>query len=97
MNHFKGIYSSDTLLNVPYEGLVENQEDWSRKIIEFTGLDWDDACLGFHKTKRKVRTASNWQVLQKIYKTSKERWRRYEEFVGPLLPLLALYNPVLLP
>jgi len=37
-----------------------------------------------------VGTASNWQVRQKIYKTSKERWRNYEQFVAPLLPLLEL-------
>ncbi len=93
MNHFRQICPSHILLEVPYEGIVDDQEGWSRKIIDFTGLDWDDACLHFHKTKRKVGTASNWQVRQKIYKTSKERWRRYEKFVGPLLPLLELYQP----
>lgn len=71
-------------------GLPGRQEGWSLRIIEFIGLEWDECCLDFHKTERKVGTASNWQVRQKIYKTSKERWRNYEKFVEPLLPLLDL-------
>jgi hypothetical protein len=69
---------------------ARDQEGWSRRIIEFTGLEWDERCLSFHETERRVGTASNWQVRQKIYKTSKERWRNYERHVGPLLPLLEL-------
>jgi len=45
--------------------------------------------------RSKVGTASNWQVRQKIYKSSKERWRNYEKHVGPLLGLLELYQPVI--
>jgi tetratricopeptide (TPR) repeat protein len=97
MEHFRSVFPEDILLEVPYEALIEDQEVWTRKIIDFIGLDWDDACLSFHKTKRKVGTASNRQVRQKIYKTSKERWRRYEDFVGPLLPLLKLYQPNIQP
>lgn len=62
-------------------------------MIEFVGLDWDDGCLDFHKTERKVGTASNWQVRQKIYKSSRERWRNYEKHIAPLLPLLKLDQP----
>jgi hypothetical protein len=37
-----------------------------------------------------VNTASVWQVRQKIYRTSIERWRRYEKFIGPLRGLADL-------
>ena len=90
MAHWRAVLPPEVFLDVPYEALVEDQEGWSRRIIEFIGLEWDERCLNFHETERKVGTASNWQVRQKIYKTSKERWRNYEQFVGPLLPLLEL-------
>jgi hypothetical protein len=54
-------------------------------MIEFVGLAWDERCLDFHKTERSVGTSSNWQVRQKIYTTSKARWRNYEKHLGPLL------------
>lgn len=93
MAHWRKVIPSDRLLELPYEQLVEDQEGWSRRIIEFIGLEWDDRCLEFYKTERKVGTASNWQARQPIYKSSKERWRNYEKYVGPLLPLLELYDP----
>ena len=90
MAHWRKVLPPEVFMDVPYEALVEDQEGWSRRIIEFTGLEWDERCLSFHETERRVGTASNWQVRQKIYKTSKERWRNYERHVGPLLPLLEL-------
>ncbi|OGS90455.1 MAG: hypothetical protein A2Z95_04430 [Gallionellales bacterium GWA2_60_18] len=95
MAHWRAVLPPEVFLDVPYEALVEDQEGWSRRIIEFVGLEWDDACLNFHETERKVGTASNWQVRQKIYSSSKERWRNYEKHVGPLLGLLELYQPVI--
>lgn len=93
MAHWRRVLPSDIFLELPYEAMVEDQEKWSRTLIDFISLEWDERCLEFYKTKRKVSTASNWQVRQKIYKTSKERWRNYETNVSPLLPLLDLYIP----
>jgi tetratricopeptide (TPR) repeat protein len=88
MAHWRAVLPAGALLDVPYEALVDDQESWSRKIIEFVGLDWDDRCLKFHQTERSVATSSKWQVRQPIYKTSKERWRNYEKYAGPLLDLM---------
>lgn len=93
MAHWHAVLPPEVLLDVPYEALIEDQEGWSRRIIEFIGLEWDERCLDFHETERKVGTASNWQVRQKIYKTSKERWRNYEKFLGPLLDALGELAP----
>ncbi|MEC4766707.1 sulfotransferase [Halomonas sp. CUBES01] len=93
MQHWRQVIPEDNFLDLPYEQLVEDQEGWSKRIMEFVGLDFDERMLEFYKTERKVGTASNWQARQPIYKTSKERWRHYEKFVGPLLPLLELYDP----
>jgi tetratricopeptide (TPR) repeat protein len=84
MKHWRAVLPPGSILEVPYEGLVTNQEAWTRKILEFVGLEWDERCLEFHKTKRSVATASSWQVRQKIYNNSVGRWQNYEEFVGPL-------------
>ncbi len=72
------------MLDVSYETLVENQEAESRRLVEFLGLPWDDRCLQFHRTERSVRTASNWQVRQPIYKTSAQRWKRFESHLQAL-------------
>ena len=90
MQHWRAVLPADRFLDVPYEALVDDQAAWSQRMIEFIGLDWDERCLDFHKTERKVGTASNWQVRQKIYSSSKARWRNYENHLGPLLGLLDL-------
>jgi tetratricopeptide (TPR) repeat protein len=87
MSHWCAVLPAGTLLEVPYAQLTADPETWSRKVIEFMGLDWDPRCLDFHKTERPVLTASSWQVRQRIYTSSVERWKKYEKFVGPLLEL----------
>ena len=84
MDHWSRALPAEAILEVPYEGLVADQETWTRKILDFLGLEWDKRCLSFHETKRSVTAASVWQVRQKIYRHSVERWRNYEEFIGPL-------------
>lgn len=76
------------MLEVDYEQTVADQEGVSRRLIAHCGLEWDDACLQFYSTDRAVQTASVWQVRQPIYKTSVERWRRYERHLGPLIAAL---------
>jgi tetratricopeptide (TPR) repeat protein len=87
MAHWRKVLPLGTILDVPYEELVGDQERWTRKILEFLGLEWDEHCLNFHETSRPVVTSSFWQVRQKVYKNSVLRWRNYEKFVGPLLSL----------
>jgi hypothetical protein len=87
MKHWRLILPKDAILDVSYEGLVNDQEAWSRRMLEFIGLPWDPRCLDFHETHRTVITASKWQVRQKITGASVLRWRNYEKFLGPLLRL----------
>jgi len=76
------------MLTVDYEALVGDLEGESRRLIDFLGLDWEPACLDFHRTERAVTTLSVWQVRQKIYTRSVSRWRHYERHLGPLLEAL---------
>jgi hypothetical protein len=85
--HWRSVLPSATLLEVPYAALVADQETWTRKIVSFLGLEWDERCLDFYRTERTVSTASYWQVRQKIYQSSVGRWRNYEKFIAPLLSL----------
>ena len=87
MDHWSKVLPSP-IHHIRYENLIGDQEKYSRELVEFCSLDWDDACADFHKADRQVLTASSWQVRQPIYKTSIERWRRYEKHLGPLLEVL---------
>jgi hypothetical protein len=88
MRHWRTALPSGTLLEVPYEGLVQDLPVWSRRMLDFIELPWDPRCLEFHETPRTVVTASRWQVRQKISTSSVGRWHNYSEFVGPLKSLL---------
>jgi tetratricopeptide (TPR) repeat protein len=87
MEHWRSALPPGTLLDVPYEELIADQEGWTRRILEFLGLPWDERSLDFHNTERSVLTASYWQVRQKVYNSSIGRWRNYRKFIGPLLEL----------
>jgi len=88
MSHWASVLPSDAILEVPYEELAAQPERWSRRMVEFAGLPWDAACLDSHSASRSVRTASRWQVRQKIHTGSVERWQRYAAHLGPLLRLV---------
>ncbi|MGC1729608.1 MAG: tetratricopeptide repeat protein [Steroidobacteraceae bacterium] len=87
-DHWRAVLPASTLLEVPYEALLEDQEGWSRRMLDFIGLPWDPRCLEFQQTERVVLTASRWQVRQRITTASVGRWRNYEKYVAPLLALL---------
>ena len=87
MCDWRSALPAGTLLEVPYAELVADQETWSRRVIEFIGLEWDPRCLDFHEIERPVLTASSWQVRQRIYTSSVARWKNYRKFIGPLLEL----------
>ena len=74
----------DRILHVPYEKVVDDTETWSRKILDFCGLEWDDRVLRFYETERVVHTSSFAQVRRPIYKTAHGQWRRYERQLEPL-------------
>jgi tetratricopeptide (TPR) repeat protein len=62
---------------VLYEELVQRFPETARSLVEFTGLDWEEACLSFTENDRAVRTASATQVRQGIYTSSIGRWRNF--------------------
>jgi tetratricopeptide (TPR) repeat protein len=87
MEHWRTLLPPQVLLEVPYEALVADPETWSRRMLDFIGLDWDARCLDFQYTPRTVMSSSKWQVRQPLHHSSVGRWRNYERFLGPLLSL----------
>lgn len=84
MQHWRKVLPKNAFLDVSYEELVADTETQAKRIIDYCGLEWDANCLEFHKMERQVRTASVTQVRQPIYKTSVERWKRFEKELEPL-------------
>lgn len=67
-----------------YERLTEDQDAQTRQLVQAVGLDWDPACLDFHKNARVVRTASRGQVSQAMYQGSSKAWKKFAAHLGPL-------------
>jgi len=57
-------------------------------LLNYVDLEWEDDCLKFHHSKSQVRTASMNQVRRPIYKTSSQKWKRYEAELQPLTRML---------
>ena len=69
---------------VIYEDLVAGTEGEVRRLLDYLGLPFEDACLRFHETARPVRTASSEQVRRPIYREGLDHWRHFERWLGPL-------------
>ncbi len=76
------------ILDSQYEDLTADPRPNVERLIAHTGLPMHEACMSPHKAKSTVTTASIGQVRQPIYKTSQQRWKRYEKHIGPMLELL---------
>jgi tetratricopeptide (TPR) repeat protein len=83
MAHWKNVLGVP-MLDVAYEQVVNDLEPQARRLLKFVDLPWDPACLNFHQSKRYVWTASSEQVRRPIYKSSVQRWRKYEKHLGEL-------------
>jgi tetratricopeptide (TPR) repeat protein len=77
---------------VIYERMVEDPEAEVRRLLDYLGLPFEEACLRFHENERAVRTASSEQVRQPINREGLDRWRAFEPWLGPLKEAL---GPVL--
>jgi Flp pilus assembly protein TadD len=88
MDHWRSVLPH-MILDVQYEELVDDLERQTRRILDFIGLPFDEACLDFQNNRRSVTTISRSQVRQPMYRTSIERWRPYEKHLGPLIAALA--------
>jgi tetratricopeptide (TPR) repeat protein len=72
------------VLRVQHEDVVDDLEGTVRRLLDYCELQFEPACIEFHKTERSVRTASSEQVRQPIYREGLDQWRHYEPWLQPL-------------
>jgi hypothetical protein len=72
------------VLRVHHEDVVADLEGSVRRMLDYCGLEFERACVDFHKTRRSVRTPSSEQVRQPIFRDGLEQWKKYEPWLGPL-------------
>lgn len=87
MEHWRS-FLGDRFIEIDYEDTVHNTEEQARKMIDYIGLPWDEACLEPHKQKRAILTASKTQVVKPVYTTSVKSWERYADQLQPLIKRL---------
>jgi tetratricopeptide (TPR) repeat protein len=78
------------ILRVQYEDLVKDLEPNVRRLLDFCGLEFEPACVDFHRTRRHVHTPSSEQVHRPIYRDGLEHWRNFERWLAPLKRTLAV-------
>ncbi len=85
MDHWRtALPPSFAIHEVSYEEAIDDLEGVARRLVGAIGLDWNPACLEFHRTRRPVLTASQNQVRKPIYRTSVGRWKHYREELAGL-------------
>lgn len=75
-----------------YDAAVTDFEPAVRQLLADCGLDWNDACLEFHRHAGAVYTLSQGQVHRPLYRTASGRWQRYADELQPLITELAGYG-----
>ncbi len=83
MAHWDGVLPG-RVLRIQYEDVVADLESNVRKVLEYCGLEFEPACVDFHRTLRSVRTASSEQVRLPLFREGLDQWRRYEPYLEPL-------------
>ena len=81
MRHWNQLLPS-FIYNLEYEKLINNTENEIKNLLKFCDLKWEDNCLSFYNNKRPIKTASDVQARNKIYKGSVDSWKHYEKYLS---------------
>jgi hypothetical protein len=87
MRHWDAVLPG-RVLRVQHEDVVDDLEGNVRRLLDYCELEFEPACVEFHKTERSVRTASSEQVRQPIFKEGLDQWRHFEPWLDPLKKVL---------
>ena len=90
MRHWEQVIDNP-MMTIQYEDMIDDQEGVTRQLLAFCDLEWNDAVLEFHESKRNVATASYDQVRQPLYKSSHARWKNYARHLGLLKDALPVH------
>jgi len=81
------------ILRVQHEDVIDDLEGSVRRILDHCGLEFEPACVEFHKTERRVHTASSEQVRRPINREGVDQWKNFEPWLGPLREALGPLAP----
>jgi Sulfotransferase family len=84
MDHWESALPPGRVLRVQHEDVIEDLEGSVRRILDHCGLEFEPACVEFHKTERRVHTASSEQVRRPINREGVDQWRNFEPWLGEL-------------
>lgn len=87
MDHWDAVLPGK-VLRVRYEAVVADLESEVRRLLDYCGLPFEQACLDFHQTDRAVRTASSEQVRQPLYTSGVDQWENFSDHLDPLREIL---------
>jgi tetratricopeptide (TPR) repeat protein len=87
MDHWLDVIPNP-VYSLQYESMVADLPAKAREMADFVGVEWDEHMVRFYEQKRKVQTASKWQVRQPLYTSSVARWKPYERHLKPMLDAL---------
>ena len=79
------------VLRVQHEDVVDDLEGQVRRMLDFLGLPFEEACLNYYETERNVRTPSSEQVRQPIFRDSLDQWRNFDPWLKPLKEALGTH------
>ena len=89
MEHWDNVLPGK-VLRVQHEDVLDDLEGQTRRMLDYLGLPFEEACLEFHKTDRAVRTASSEQVRQPINRKGQGAWKPFEPWLHDLKTALGL-------
>ena len=92
MRHFDELFPG-RIHRVIHEQLLNDPEQEIRRLLDYLGVPFDEACLRFYENERPVRTPSAGQVRQPLNRKGMEQWLNFEPWLGELKQSL---GPVLL-
>ena len=84
MDHWDTVLPEGRILRVQHEDVLDDLESQTRRMLDYIGVPFEQACLDFHKTARAVRTASSEQVRRPINRSGQGAWKPFEQWLGPL-------------
>ena len=83
MSHWKSLIGN-RIIEIQYEELINKPKEEISKILNFLKLKWDDNYLNYTENNNLVETASIYQVREKLYNKSIDRWLNYKNYFDQL-------------
>jgi len=90
MAHWREV-SELPILELPYERLVAEPASWSRRLVEFVGLDWDPRCLQFYEPGI-ATSAADTPLREPLSNREVGAWRHYQRWLEPYADALDVHG-----